>query len=174
MDAYQQRIRAIHKRLTIPDNYADQYGLPLYKEAENLVDIGNDIANRPRQLTPIANKQWHAMQTDAATDGITLQVVSAYRSVDYQCEIIQRKLDQGQSIEQILSVSAAPGHSEHHTGRALDLTTPDYPPLEEIFEESEAFKWLCENAARYTFSLSYPKDPNSKVAYEPWHWACLE
>ena len=84
---------------------------------------------------------------------------------------MRKKLEQGQAIDAILQVSAAPGFSEHHSGRAVDVTTPGYPVLEEVFEESEAFAWLREHAGRFGFLLSFPRDNPHGVAYEPWHWA---
>ncbi len=171
MSRYQARIRKLHQQLGIPDDYTSRYGLPLYPEAQTLEEIGVDTANRPRQLTPEAARQWQAMQQQATEDGVELQVVSAYRSVARQAEIIQYKLDQGQSMEQILCVSAAPGHSEHHTGNALDLTTPGYPALEETFENSPAFLWLTQHAQTFGFYLSYPKDNEQGISYEPWHWS---
>ena len=64
------------------------------------------------------------MKSCAAESEITLHLISAYRSPDYQYELLKRKLDAGQSLEQILQVNAAPGYSEHHTGRAVDVGTP--------------------------------------------------
>ena len=80
-------------------------------------------------MDPEAANAWFAMRDDAAARDLKLQVVSAYRAVSYQASIIQNKLDKGQKIEDILKVSAAPGFSEHHSGRALDLTTPGFEPL---------------------------------------------
>ena len=110
------------------------------------------------------------MRDAAANDRIALQVVSAFRSAEYQLGIIQRKLERGQSIDEILRVSAAPGYSEHHSGRVVDLTTPGYAALEEEFENSPAFGWLHEHAPRFGFTLSYPRDNPHGIAYEPWHW----
>ena len=86
-----------------------------------------------------------------------LQIVSAFRSADYQKNLLQRKLEAGQGLEDILKVNAAPGFSEHHSGCALDITTPDFEPLEEEFENSPAFTWLCEHGKSYGFSLSFPR-----------------
>ncbi|MCF6363432.1 MAG: D-alanyl-D-alanine carboxypeptidase family protein [Gammaproteobacteria bacterium] len=36
-----------------------------------------------------------------------------------------------------------------------------------------AFEWLQQHGRNYGFSLSYPKNIKNKIAYEPWHWACL-
>ena len=96
--------------------------------------------------------------------------MSAFRSAEYQLGILERKLARGQSIDEILRVSAAPGYSEHHSGRAVDLTAPGFAPLEEEFENSSAFAWLVANAARFGFALSYPRDNPHGIAYEPWHW----
>ncbi len=99
-----------------------------------------------------------------------LQVVSAFRSIEYQLGIIRRKLERGLAIDEILRVSAAPGYSEHHSGRALDITTPGFAALEEQFEDSAAFAWLSTNAQSYGFWLSYPRGNPHGIAYEPWHW----
>jgi len=100
-----------------------------------------------------------------------LKVVSAFREVDKQKEIIKNKIMSGQSISEILKACAAPGYSEHHTGRALDLTSTECMPLTEDFENTEAFSWLMENAGFYPFSLSYPRGNKAGIFYEPWHWA---
>ena len=67
-------------------------------------------------------------------------------------------------------MNAPPGFSEHHSGRALDLSTEGFAPLEEAFERSEAFKWLCGNGGRFGFTLSYPRGNRYGIVYEPWHW----
>ena len=156
--------------LGVPRNYARMRGLRLAREPRHLVFIGHDTQNRPLWLAPRAAKAWLRMREVAASVGIELQVVSAFRSVAYQLGIVKRKLDSGQSMDQILKVSSAPGYSEHHTGRALDLTSPGFAALEEEFEQSVAFAWLSTNAQRYGFHLSYPRSNRHGIAYEPWHW----
>jgi len=168
---YRRRISALLGDLGIPPDYADHCGLPLQQEAVELCSIGPDIHNREQRLTPEAAAAWQAMRNAAAAEAVELQVVSAFRSVAYQADILRRKLEEGQRLDEILRVSAAPGYSEHHSGRALDLTTPGYPALEPAFEQSEAFAWLAAHARRFGFSLSYPRDNPFGIAYEPWHWA---
>ena len=106
----------------------------------------------------------------AADDEVSLFLISAFRSVEYQHELIAAKLEKGQLIEQILRVNAAPGFSEHHSGRALDLGTSGCDALVEEFENTIAFQWLMENSAAYHFYLSYPRKHASGMDYEPWHW----
>jgi D-alanyl-D-alanine carboxypeptidase len=145
--------------------------MPLQPEAADLVSIGLDIHGRERYLTPEAAAGWMDLQAAAGRDGVTLQLVSAFRSLEYQRQIFERKLASGRPLEQILEVNAAPGYSEHHTGRAVDLTTPGCPPLEEEFETTAAFDWLVRQGGRFGFALTYPRGNRFGVAYEPWHWA---
>ena len=111
------------------------------------------------------------MQAAAATDGISLLLVSGFRSIDYQARLFRKKIDAGQSLGDILAVNAAPGFSEHHTGRAIDIATPGSRPLTEEFEQSEAFQWLSGHAGQFGFSMSYPRDNAAGFVFEPWHWS---
>ena len=167
---YRATIAGLHAGYGIPGDYAETRQLPLCEEAKELVSIGPDSLGRDQRMTPQAAAAWQRMQTDASKAGVQLLVVSAYRSVDYQCALIQRKLDRGLKIADILKINAAPGYSEHHTGRCVDITTPGFTPLEEEFEHSPAFAWLQRNAATYRFALSYPRGNRHGIAYEPWHW----
>ena len=169
--AVQQTLAALHAELGIPADYGARTGLVPCEEANELVSIGPDVMGREQRLSPRTAAAWHGMRAAAERDGVQLLVVSGFRSVDYQRALIQRKLDNGRSIAEILKVNAAPGYSEHHTGRALDLTAPDCPPLEQGFETTRAFAWLMQHAASHGFRLSYPRDNPHGISYEPWHWA---
>ena len=168
--ATEHKIVALHKQLGIPADYSARHHLKIQVECQQLTSIGEDIFAREQMMTPQAASAWLAMQAAAAEEGVELQAVSAFRSIDYQAGIIQRKLSAGQNIKEILKVSAAPGFSEHHSGCALDITTPGCEPLEEEFENSPAFQWLNRFADNFGFKMSYPRDNVHKVAYEPWHW----
>ena len=74
-------------------------------------------------------------------------------------------------IDEILTVNAAPGFSEHHTGNAVDIATPGSRPLTEEFEATPAFEWLSANAENYGFSMTYERDNPWGFIYEPWHWS---
>ena len=149
-------------------------GLRQYPEATTLevAEIGSD--GREHLLTPAAANAWRELKGEATRAGENLFIVSAFRSVERQIEIIRRKLNAGQAIEDILCVSAFPGFSEHHTGRAVDLSTPGPRPLETEFEATSAFRWLVANAARFGFVLSYPQGNAEGYQYEPWHWCLAE
>lgn len=157
--------------LGVPRDHGRARGLVRVREPKRLEFIGYDTQNRPQWLAPRAARAWTQMREAAANDGVTLQVVSAFRSIEYQLGILRRKLEHGQTIEQVLRVSAAPGYSEHHSGRALDITTPGFAALEVEFENSPAFVWLRKRANVYNFALSYPRGNAHGIAYEPWHWS---
>ncbi|HET7930282.1 MAG TPA: M15 family metallopeptidase [Rhodanobacteraceae bacterium] len=156
--------------LGVPRDYGRKRQLRLQREPAQLVCIGDDIHGRTQWLQPRAARALLALRAAADGDGVHLQIVSAFRSLEYQLGIIERKRASGQTIGQILTVSAAPGYSEHHSGRCVDLTTPGYAALEAEFERSPAFDWLTRNANRHGFTLSYPRGNRHGIAYEPWHW----
>jgi len=158
------------QELGVPRDHGHTRQLRRVGEPKSLAFIGHDTQGRPQWLAPRAARAWQRMQAAAAHDSVELQIVSAFRSMEYQLGIVERKLARGQKIEEILRVSAAPGYSEHHSGRALDITTPGHAALEEEFERSAAFAWLCTNAQRYNFFLSYPRGNVHGIDYEPWHW----
>jgi D-alanyl-D-alanine carboxypeptidase len=164
-------LRELHEELGIPADYGLAGELPGFEEASELVDAGPNLIGRKVELAPEAHAAWLDMQAAAGEAGITLLLVSGYRSWDYQARLIRKKLNSGQSIGDILRVNAAPGFSEHHTGRAIDIATPGSRPLTEEFEQTAAFAWLTAEAAAFRFRMSYPRDNPQGFVYEPWHWA---
>lgn len=170
--------------MTQADQYLDEFGvskdalwargLRPFKEATSLeiVEVGED--GREHRLVPGAANAWREIKLEAARDSVPLVIVSAYRSLERQAEIIRSKLRAGQPIEQILTVSAFPGFSEHHTGRALDLSMPGFPALEVEFEKCPAFQWLSDRAVQFGFLMSYPPGNSFGYQYEPWHWCFRE
>lgn len=168
--SYEERVDAALRDLGIPVDLIRRRHLKLCAEARTLVVAEVDVRGREQRLSPAAAGAWAAMKGAAARAGVGLYLISAFRSLDRQCEIVRGKLAHGLSICDILSVSAPPGYSEHHTGRALDIgATPD-DPLEESFERSEAYAWLVANARSHGFRLSYPRGNRHGYRYEPWHW----
>jgi len=161
----------LHQELGISDDYGREGGLPQFDEALDIVEVGPNLIGRQQSLTPETARQWQEMVVAAAGDGIALMIVSGFRSIEYQAALIRKKINAGQTIGEILAVNAAPGYSEHHSGRAVDIATPGSRPLTEEFESSDAFRWLVANAKKYGFSLSYPRNNSFGFIYEPWHWS---
>ena len=93
---------------------------------------------------------------------------SAYRSYAEQIEIFETS-SAGYATE--------PGHSEHHTGLALDIQIydPKYRGGEKkawYFAEYDKAKFLVDHFADYGFILRYPEDkiPLTKIEFESWHY----
>jgi D-alanyl-D-alanine carboxypeptidase len=151
------------------DALADR-GLPACEEAACLevAEVGRD--GREHLLVEPAATAWRALKAAALDDGISLFIVSAFRSIERQAEIVRRKLAEGRCIDDILAVCAPPGFSEHHSGRAVDVSTPGVPSLEIEFEQTPAFAWLDGRAHEFAFYLSYPRGNALGYQYEPWHW----
>ena len=160
----------LHQKLGIPADYAARTGLVQQRTPDDLVDIGVDVFDRPQRLRMEAANAWTGLVEAASLDGVTVQLVSAYRSLEYQADLIQRKVESGESISEILTRIAAPGYSEHQGGCAVDVTSPGIDPLTELFEETQAFRWLVASAVDHQFVLSYPRSNAYGVVYEPWHW----
>ena len=140
-----------------------------YKEIskEKLVVIEPNIEVHTDMSTSLLK-----MREDAKNDGILLVFLSGFRSINLQEEIFYSlKSSRNQVASERARVSAPPGYSEHSTGFAIDIgdfTKPE-TDFEVEFENTDAFRWLKNNAAKYHFKLSFNKN-NKNVDYEPWHW----
>jgi zinc D-Ala-D-Ala carboxypeptidase len=161
----------LNQSLGIPRDYAAKRGLRPQREARTLVSVGPAPDDgQILRLAPPAAAAWRRMRAAAANDGIVLLPLSAFRSVARQTAIIRAKLAAGQTIEKILALVAAPGFSEHHSGRALDIGSPEHIEIDEHFARTAAFRWLRRHAIKFGFHLSYPRGNRHGIAYEPWHW----
>ncbi len=119
----------------------------------------------------------NAMCEAALEDGISLSVISAHRTYDYQQmlynnEVAEYKMyNPGCSEEEALKGAATevarPGTSEHNLGLAVDFNS-----VEQNFENTEAFNWLNKHCTEYGFILRYSASTQdiTGVIYEPWHY----
>lgn len=107
-----------------------------------------------------------------AEAGLRFSVQSAYRSYDSQVSVYDDDVARnGRAYAD--TDTARPGHSEHQTGLAVDISAvPAKCSLAACFAQTPQGEWLAENAWRWGFLLRYPAD---KVAvtgftFEPWHY----
>lgn len=107
------------------------------------------------------------MLDDAKDAGFDIRIISAYRSFDEQTDL------KGQYTQIYGSgsnaFSADQGYSEHQLGTTVDIVDMDTRTTSDSFANTEAYKWLVDNAYRYGFVLSYPEN-NAFYIFEPWHW----
>ena len=73
------------------------------------------------------------------------------------------------AIAGVGSVSTAIVEGLHQDARVLLGADVDLR-LTHIRATQEEYAWLKDNAARFRFRLSYPRDNPHGIAYEPWHW----
>lgn len=120
------------------------------------------------------------MMQAAKEDGIDLMVCSPYRDLNRQKVLFERKIkaymNKGLSYLEAYQVSSqavtVPGASEHQIGLALDIVCNTYQSLNDGFGETEAGKWLYDNAYQFGFIQRYPqgKEYITGIMYEPWHY----
>lgn len=145
--------------------------LPYQQAPETELDpITGDGAMRLRKP---AAKAFIQMQNDARRSGVILMPISAFRSKATQEKLFfEVKKQRNQQTRKRAEVSAPPGYSEHHTGYAIDIGDGRAPAtnLSSSFANTAAFRWLQNNAAQYSFELSFPENNPQGINYEPWHW----
>lgn len=119
-------------------------------------------------VTPETDDALMRMADQAAAEGLNIQACSGYRSFEKQQSLYEGYIqDYGQDYAD--RYSARPGYSEHHTGRAIDLISPQ--GVFDDFESTSECQWVHENAWKYGFILRYPEDCEkiTGYSYEPWH-----
>ena len=149
------------------------YALSETYTPENLKNIGLTYAydeEGENKLIDYAYDKFLELWQAANDQGFYLMVTSSYRDYESQKEIYdyrvsnwgERKADE---------TAARPGHSEHQTGLVIDMTSKT-EPLADSFTDSEAYKWLKENAYKYGFIERYPEGKTYLTGYSPesWHW----
>ncbi len=101
----------------------------------------------------------------AAQEGISLHIVSGYRSYDTQ-NGLYKKYGAEYGFDAADTFSARPGYSEHQSGYAADLNSVD-----NSFAGTAEGKWIAANCYKYGFIIRYPegKQDITGYIYEPWH-----
>ena len=119
----------------------------------------------PGGLTDECYSAFRKMQAGAERDGISLFIVSGYRSYSTQESIYWRYVG-NDGMKEADTYSARPGHSEHQTGLAMDLNS-----LDDSFANTPAGRWLEAHGHEYGFIIRYPRGKQDITGYifEPWH-----
>lgn len=135
----------------------------------DLIELDLKYSNKEKYLKKDAALAFYKLSEDASKLGYKIIVVSGYRSYTYQEKLFNYYVEE-KGMDYALMCSAKPGHSEHQTGLAIDVegSNLDY----NLFDESNEFKWMINNAYKYGFILRYPKgmEDITGFKYEPWHY----
>lgn len=135
----------------------------------NGILVVNKTYSLPADYAPGVDSQaqqaFNEMAAGAANDGISLYVVSGYRSYYYQQQLYNNYVYY-RGVTETDRFSARPGHSEHQTGLAFDVNNAS-----SSFENTPEAKWLEEHCVEYGFIIRYPQGKESVTGfkYEPWH-----
>ena len=158
------RLMLVNKQNPVPDGFEP-----------SLESINGSLYADERIIDEI-----YAMVDAASSDGVDLMICSAYRSYDRQKTLFNNKINklmkQGMTYLEAYRTGSmnvtVPGTSEHHIGLALDILTGSYTSMDDGFGDTDAGKWLAENAPDYGFILRYPqgKEEITGIVYEPWHF----
>lgn len=165
-------LKSIYDELGITEVHLKHNKLPAQQQPplDQLIVAEIDFEGKPFILEKATAKAWFEMKQAAQRDHVVLMPFSGFRSIGYQRNLIQSNLSKGRHIDEILTNVAIPGFSEHHTGRAIDFHEMGKKQLEEDFEKTDSFKWLQDNALKFKFTMSYPRNNPFGIIYEPWHW----
>jgi len=156
-------------------NTKEAAGPPQFAEATEgeLTGVGNyRQTGRMVKMRADAAAAFLNLTGQARSDGVEIIPISGFRSREYQETLFRKAVVKYGSEEAAARWVARPGRSEHQTGLAVDLGDGGNPAcdVEPPFEETPAFHWLEQNATRFGFELSYPRNNPQGVHYEPWHW----
>lgn len=147
-----------------------QYGHQAYEDTtEDLYQV-TSVDGKDEGLTKDAAAAFEKMREDAAAQGLDIRAVSGHRSVNLQQELWDNQVKKQGSEVAAAKISAPPGHSEHHTGLAVDVGNNQNPYLNKTWANTSEYQWMQENAGRYGYELSFPEDGSGAAGFEPWHW----
>lgn len=156
---------------------------PAYKVVNKKVSLGKYV---PRDLVPFQDVQvskrivsdLKELLVAAKKDGLTLKVVSGYRSYERQEKLFaqyvekelkkHKKLTRAEAIKKANRYSAQAGHSEHQLGTTVDILSAENGYVFSANKKLRYVVWLEKNAHRFNFKISFPEN-GSDYEYEPWH-----
>lgn len=172
----------------LPDNVSHEDWNLLLVNPDQALPADFDV-----ELSDVDNEQqidwrivdaWENWRAAALEEGHRLFLASAFRSVERQAdnyqqtlqEYIEAGLSEIEAVEKTKEYLTEPGHSEHHTGLALDIVDEEWivagHGLEPEYAEEKSQKWLISTMSDYGFILRYPegKERMTGIQYEPWHF----
>lgn len=155
----------VNKQIALPADYQPS------DLVEANIDFVDSTVGERRMLRKEAAQAIEGLMKDAKAAGIDLKGTSAFRSYAYQVNLFNAYVERD-GKEQAMKYSAPPGHSEHQTGLAIDVSSAsvNYQLTQSLGETVEG-KWLADHAHEYGFIIRYQKafEKETEYMYEPWH-----
>lgn len=140
----------------LPESYDAGELVNLYEQKRHFLIASSDIY-LAREAFEAVNSMFLQAENENMNGFI---ITSGYRTAEKQAELYETSEE---------GIAQLPGHSEHETGLAFDVTARSD---DGIFENTPQFAWLIENCWDYGFILRYPegKEHITGISYEPWHY----
>ncbi len=151
--------------------YSKVFFLSEHYAPERLAQIDQQYVysdTRTEKINALVAPFLNSLLVAAKSQGVELFVKSAYRSFEEQAALKSSyKVTYGAGTAN--QFSADQGYSEHQLGTTVDFISTGQGGVLEGFDKTAAYQWLLNNAYRYGFILSYPRQ-NGYYIFEPWHW----
>lgn len=131
---------------------------------DNLVSVSNWYSYGNQKLSEEVYDKFLDMYSAAKKNNLEIIINDTYRTLEEQQDSWDAYGD---------SIAARAGHSEHNTGLAIDVISPN--SNSDNFDQTDEFKWLSTHAHEYGFILRYPKGKEyiTGYDYESWHYRYL-
>jgi LAS superfamily LD-carboxypeptidase LdcB len=150
--------------------YSKVYFLNEHYIPEDLTSIPSDYIYEKGKQIKMHTKAFPYLQSlivAAKNDGLDLKIISGFRSFGEQSQLKGAySVNYGSGAN---TFSADQGYSEHQLGTTIDFTNTSVGASFSGFSKTPEYEWLMQNAYKYGFIISYPKD-NAYYQFEPWHW----
>ncbi|WP_188207042.1 M15 family metallopeptidase [Alkalibacillus aidingensis] len=154
----------VNKERKLPDGY----------EPPDLIQPNVDFHATNEERKYMREEAAHALEElfqAASEEGHDLVAISGYRSYGTQEAVFAMHVSNN-GREYAEQYSAVPGHSEHQTGLAMDISTESlgYSLTEDLSDTAEG-QWVAEHGHEYGFIIRYPEGKSHITGYnyEPWH-----
>ena len=164
-DTGEWNLRLVSKTNMLPEDFE-----PNLAAIDNSFTNGSSLKFDKRALENLEDMMQAAKDAD-----LNLYIASGYRSIGTQAGLYNNKIKQFKSTglseeeaeKQASAIVFPPGASEHNLGLAVDFNE-----VEETFANTDEFKWLQKNAAKYGFIMRYGKEQQNitGAVWEPWHY----
>ena len=151
-----------------------EFGLERDYSPDDLAGIryyASDRTPEARFMRATAAEAFHNMVEEARRYGIEFVMTTAFRTYAFQSVLYNNHVaNHGQAAAD--RFSARPGHSEHQTGLAVDISAASVNyRLTVAFADTDEGRWIADNAFRFGFISRYPDGTEDITGFqfEPWH-----
>ncbi len=167
----------VHTGYQILINYDNPYVFREYFNLKTLYSAKNGlykVTNVSDSIDSRALDSFVSMMSafGDATGNRDIIVTSADRTYEFQEQLYDERVEMyGEEYARLYV--AEPGHSEHHTGLALDLAIYTDGGKGYTFDDKPEYgDWMRANSYKFGFIERYQasKTPITKIAYENWHY----